>query len=951
MGQAGLTAPDGTPTGAVYGFLRVVAKLLKDHRPTHFAVLWDTKDKTFRHDLYPAYKANRSEPPPEIIPQIGLIQEILPKLGVPCFRKPGFEADDLIGTLAQQCKEWANVFIVSADKDFMQLVDDRVKMFSLKKGDEYVVIDEHYVEDYFGVKPDKVRDVLSIMGDKVDNVPGVKGIGEKGAAKLIQEFGCIEAVYEKIDLIQAKKQKELLLAHKEDALISKHLVEINCRVPIDVVEQELVYTYDKLCLSPNLKTCLNDLQMHSLLRSLLGDAAGFEKIHTASETIRPATLGAANVKETAFVDRLFADDAESELAGVAATDSERALEVSQKTLLELWGKRTYTCVNTWAALERLLAQLVAPQTVVCAFDTETTGLDFMEDVPIGFSLCFEPGHAYYVPACEEHFADSSVLDRIDNPARLWQLLGQAFERRSCMLLAHNAKFDLHMLLGVGVSVGAAPVACSMVASWLIDAQAGGYGLDAQSLKVLGLEKIPTSQLIGAKAGRSGMREVPIAEITEYACEDVDATLRLWKNLEPRLRELKLHALFWELEMPLLRVLVQMERAGVHIDSSVLADLTVEIQERLAQLEQDIFELSGEVFKISSPKQLGAVLFEKLKVHEQMGFKGKLARTTLGYKTDSSVLEKFHDHPVVQKIQEYRELAKLLSTYVMVLPQLIKETTGRIHTHFHQIGTATGRLSSSDPNLQNIPVRTPLGKRVRKAFCAPSKDFCMMSVDYSQIELRVLAELANDPTMIQAFAGGADIHRETAAKISGKNPEDVLPEERSAAKAINFGIIYGMGPQRLAREQNVSIAEAKVFIEKYFLNFSRIQNFIESSREFAHRNGCVMTDFGRIRPLPQLQSKNLGEVRQAENMAVNSPIQGTAADIMKLGMLKVHEALKKAGLKTRMVLQVHDELVFECPVAEVEQVRKLVQHALQTVVQYKVPLTVEVGVGENWLEAK
>lgn len=945
MGQANLTAPDGTPTGAVYGFLKVVSKILKEQKPTHFAVLWDTKDKTFRHDMFPAYKANRSEPPEEIIPQIGIIQKVLPELGVPCLRMPGYEADDLIGTMAEQAKNWAKVFIVSADKDFMQLLDHQVKMFSLKKGDEYIVIDDVYVEDYFGVPPKHVVDMLALIGDKVDNVPGVRGIGEKGAAKLIHEFGSLDGVYANLDKIAGKKQRESLIENQENAYLSKKLVTIDCHVPLELGQSALVYSYERLVGHPSLKTVLNDLKMHSLLRQLVGDGAGLQQVHAFAKPPNAANNGRSDDPPATLFDDT--EEPSSERDGAAGQG-----QVAGMPDKAAWGTRNYHGVVTWSELSALLARLSAKSTVVAAFDTETTGLDFIQDKPIGFSLAFEAGEAFYVPATKEHFASKTEFaDAIDDPQRVWKELGAALAARSCTLVAHNAKFDWHMVRCLGLDFGESPVACSMVGRWLLDAQSGRYGLDAQCLSNLGLEKIATSALIGGKSGRSSMREVPFDDIVEYACEDADATLRLWKVTDVALRELKLWALFWELEMPLLRVLVDMERTGVHIDCKLLADLTVEIQDALTTLEQEVFELAGENFKLSSPKQLGAILFEKLKIHEQLGFKGKLARTSLGFKTDAGVLEQFSEHPLIGKIQEYRELSKLLSTYVLVLPQLVKERTGRIHTHFHQIGTATGRLSSSDPNLQNIPVRTPLGQRVRDAFCAPDERSCIVSVDYSQIELRVLAELADDPTMIAAFLSGADIHRETAAKIAGKSAAEVTPAERSAAKAINFGIIYGMGPQRLAREQGVTLAEARTFIEKYFLNFSRIQSFIESSRAFAHRNGYVLTAFGRIRPVPQLHSRNLGEVRQAENVAINSPIQGSAADIMKLGMLGVHGALKKRGLKAKMLLQVHDELVFECPLTELEELKTTLRETLQNVVSFKVPMTVDIGVGRNWSQAK
>jgi DNA polymerase-1 len=955
MGQANLTSPDGTPVGAVYGFLRVLTKILKEQRPTHFAVVWDCKEKNFRHEMFPDYKANRSEPPEDIIPQIRLIQEVLPQLDVPSFRLPGFEADDLAGTLAKAARSWAEVFIVSADKDFMQLVDEQVRMFSLKKGDEYVVIDKAYVEDYFGVPPEKVIDVLAIMGDSSDNVPGVKGIGQKGAARLVQEFGSLDGVYSHIGQITAKRQKTLLEEARDAAYLSRKLVTIDCAVPFHFSQNDLRFTFEQFCLHPKLKTQLNALGMHSLLRTLLGDAAALERIHVSASVSEPP--GGAD--PDGFSDRLFSDSDlfesqsprdGSQLGQPLASSTEVA-----DGHLASWGARHYRLACTEIELCSLFDRIASPKTQVFAFDTETTGLDIIADRPIGFSVSFSESEAWYVPAIPEHLpgGENGVAERAAGLGSdaIWARLQTALLARRAILVAHNAKFDLHMLENAGVKVGDAPVACTMVAAWLVDAQSGGYGLDAQTLKHTGLLKIPTSDLIGKKAGRQTMRDVPVDVLVEYACEDVDAALRLWKVHEAHLREKALFALFWELEMPVLRVLLQMERVGVHVDSAYLADLTVEIQDRLTNLEAEIFEQAGDHFKISSPKQLGAVLFEKLKVHEQLGYKGKLARTSLGFKTDSEVLEKFSAHPIVKCVQDYRELAKLLSTYVMVLPQLVKEKTGRIHTSYHQIGTATGRLSSSDPNLQNIPVRSEWGKKVRRAFSAPSSDRVILAVDYSQIELRVLAHLAEDPTMIAAFRAGADIHRETAAKIHGLQPAEVTQEMRSAAKAINFGIIYGMGPQRLAREQGVPLVEARAFIEKYFLNFSRIRSFLDTCRSTAHRDGYVKTAFGRIRPLPQLQSKNPGEARQAENMAINSPIQGTAADIMKLGMLKVYTLLQREFPTCLLIMQVHDELVLECPRDHVADIARRVRATLESVVSYSVPLIVDVGVGENWLEAK
>ncbi|MEN9530603.1 MAG: hypothetical protein RI932_2476 [Pseudomonadota bacterium] len=946
MGRAGLTAPDGTPTGAIFGFLKILQKVVKEQNPTHVAVTWDRKEKTFRHESYPEYKANRSETPPELLTQIPIIKELLDRSGIPCFSLAGFEGDDVIGTIAQRFAQTGDVFIVSADKDFMQLVGDHIKLFSLKAGDDYEVMGRAHVIDYFGVPPEQVCEVLAITGDKVDNIPGVKGIGDKGAAKLIQEFGSLQNIYENLEKVSNERLRGLLATSKEAALLSRRLVEIHTAVPLDVDESRMRYTWDDLSHNQQLKQEIENLGMNSLLR-------GF-----APSQSKPASESASAQRE-AKVSRRKSKTAADVPASLFDTEesTERALEPAprEQTRAE-WGERNYRCILTRSELQSLFAQISSPQTRCFAFDTETTGLDFIEHRPIGCSFCFRSGEAYYLPLHAGHMsgaglaagfmqAEFSVEEALDG-------LRAAFARRVGILVAHNLKFDLHQMLNLGVELGAAGFADTMIAAWMLNPSGGGYGLDAQSLKVLALEKIPTSKLIGKEAGRQTMTEVPLDILTEYACEDVDATLRLWEVLEQQLHaDEKVENLFNTLEMPLLRVLAQMERAGVHIDSEYLADLAAEVQQKISDIERQIHALAGQEFNIGSPKQLGVVLFENLKVHEAVGFKGKLARTTLGYKTDAGVLEQFQGHPVVALVQEYRELSKLLNTYILVLPQLVKKSTGRIHTSFHQIGTATGRLSSSDPNLQNIPVRTELGKKVRQAFCASDTQTVILSIDYSQVELRVMAHLAQDETMIAAFRSGADIHRQTAARILGKAPEQVTPEERGNAKTINFGIIYGMGAQRLAREQKIPLAEAKSFIERYFLNFAGVYRYLEEQRQAARLKGVVHTYFGRPRPVNLASAFNPGEVKALENIAINSPIQGTAADIMKMGMLRAADALQKSGLRGRLLLQVHDELVLECPREEVDATATLLKNALEGAVEFSIPLVADVGVGRNWLEAK
>lgn len=944
MSRAGLTSPEGMPTGAIYGFLKILQKVVKEQQPTHVAVTWDRKEKTFRHEAFADYKATRSETPPELLTQIPVIRELLERSGIPSYSLAGYEGDDVIGTLALDFAAQGDVFIVSADKDFMQLVNDHIRLFSLKAGDDYEVLGREHVVDYFGVPPEQVCEVLAIMGDKVDNVPGVKGIGEKGAAKLIQEFGSVKNLYENLDKVSNPRLRGLLESSRDAAFLSRQLVEIHTQVPLHLDARKMHYTWEDLSHNEQLKREIEQLGMNSLLRGFAPSSKGdSEKTHKAKKSAKSEKTKDAGI---------FGESEEISENSDTSNESEKV----EASFQSHWGKRDYVCVLTRAELDQLVAKITSPDTLFFAFDTETTGLDFIEHKPIGCSFSFAEGSGFYVPFYEEHLRGGPLSGGLPaaefTAEQALTALKDALAQRVSILVAHNLKFDLHQMQNLGVDLGAAPIADTMIASWMLNPSTGGYGLDAQTLKELGLTKIPTSALIGKDAGRQSMTQVPLDQLSTYACEDVDATLRLWTVFAAKLKEQsRLEKLFFDVEMPLLRILAEMERTGVHIDSEALAQLAEEVQQRINHIERQIYALAGQQFNIASPKQLGGVLFDVLKVHEAIGFKGKLAKTTLGYKTDANVLEQFQSHPVVALVQEFRELSKLLNTYILVLPQLIKSSTGRIHTSFHQIGTATGRLSSSDPNLQNIPVRTELGKKVRQAFCASDPAHVMISIDYSQIELRVMAHLAQDEAMIAAFQSGADIHRQTAAKILGKLPENVTSDERSNAKTINFGIIYGMGAQRLSREQKISLSEAKSFIERYFLNFAGVYRYLESQRQAARDSGVVYTFFGRPRYVDMSRALHPTEVKALENIAINSPIQGTAADIMKIGMIRVAEALKKSGLRARMLLQVHDELVLECPREELDATAALLKNALEGAVEFSIPLVAEVGFGRTWLEAK
>lgn len=904
-----LTAPDGAPIGAVYGFIKILVKVLKEQNPTHVAVCWDVKEKTFRHERYPLYKSNRGATPPEIIPQIILIQQLLDTLGLPSFKLPGFEADDLAGTLAKFFSDYGEVYLLTADKDYMQLVNDRVFLFSLKKGDDYDVIGREKVIDYFGVPPEKVIDLLAITGDTSDFVPGVKGIGDKGAAKLIAEFGSLENIYANLDKIKTQKLRDTLAQSQESAFLSQFLVTIDSNIKLNLSELSLRFTLQNLQSNTAFKAELEALRMQSIVKSIGFHATGHNSVEGGAEEHADAPL-------------------------LAESEDPH------------WGKCNYHLVQTKAELEAIWQKIRNPNLEFFALDTETTGLDSMEDIPIGTSLCFEAHTAYYIPAHAQY-------DGVEfTPREVWSGLQAALNHTKARVVGHNLKFDAHQLENAHVTLNHSQIACTMVAAWLCNpVEDVGFSLDALTLKHAQYVKTPTSALIGKETKRKSMLEVPLNILSNYACEDADATYRLWTVYAEKLKlSAETEKLFFEMEMPLLSVLVKMERAGVHIDTDYLNQLAAQAQEKISFIEKEIYVAVGHEFNIASPRQLGDVLFDELKIHEAIGHKGKLARTTQGYKTDAGVLEQFKAHPFVKLIQQYRELAKLLSTYILVLPQLVKKSTGRIHTSFHQIGTSTGRLSSSHPNLQNVPIRTEWGKKVRAAFSPSSSQHCLVSADYSQIELRVLAHLSQDENLLAAFRAGLDIHKQTAAQILGKKLEEVTPEERGHAKAINFGLLYGMGAQRLARDQEISLSDAKRFIERYFLTFSKVRIYLDSMRLQAHETGAVKTYFGRMRPIPNIHSKNTMEVKFAENVAINSPIQGTAADVMKIGMLTAQKELEKHSTSAKLILQVHDELVVECLTSESESVVQILKNAMENAVSFDVPMTVDVKVGKNWLEA-
>ncbi len=760
------------------------------------------------------------------------------------------------------------------------------------------------IAEKFGCRPDQIIDLLAIVGDSSDNVPGIKGVGEKGAAKLLQEFGSLASVYERLGEIKNARLKTALEEGQSQVPLSRKLVTIVTDHPVD---------------------CASLLQR----KTHWSERSCSQSLHDFFEKLEFRTLAAKTKEKISVKARQHSTPGD-----VAALTSTPPLAITPVKQTE----RDYRPIQTKADLASLSAQLMAAE--VFAFDSETTGLDVLTARIIGLSFSLVPGQAFYLSFLEKDWLDLSRAD-IDD------LLAPVFAHPETLKVAHNLKFDLAMLKREGFAVKG-PLADTLLASYLIDASARSHGLDACAKNYLGMDKIPTSSLIGKK-GEIPMADASFASVVEYACEDADATLQLWQIFGPLLRDRGLTELFETIEVPLALLLGEIEERGVYVDSDKLLTISEELESERLRVESQIYELAGERFAIQSTKVLQNILFEKLAIHQQLGMT-RLKKTKTGFSTDVTVLEKLAGHPIAKAILDYRSLAKLKSTYVDALPQWIHPKDGRIHAHFHQTGTTTGRLSCSDPNLQNIPIRAAQGRRVREVFKAQLPGWVLLSADYSQIELRILAHLSQDPGLLEAYRKDEDIHALTASKIFSVQQEDVSSDQRAAAKAINFGIIYGMGPQRLARETNVSVDKAKDFIERYFAGYPKIRDFIDRAITFARDKEYTETIMGRRRPLPDIHSKVPQVLAAAENMAVNSPIQGSAADLIKVAMLKVASAIKEQGLAGRLIMQIHDELVIEAPQEEADHLASLVKNQMESAVELSVRLKVEVGIGQNWLKA-
>ena len=921
----------GMNTSAVFGFVKFLNEILRREQPHYIGVAFDPKGGTFRNEMYPEYKANRQETPEDIILSTPYIKQILGAMRIPVLEVPGYEADDVIGTLSVKAAlEGFEVYMVTPDKDYGQLVQPRVHIYKQRKSGEGIeIVDMAKIGENYGVDdPKLIADVLALWGDASDNIPGVPGIGEKGAVKLVCQYGDIEQVIAHVSEIKGR-QGENIQANIDRLRLAKDLATIRCDVPIGFEPDRLIVE------APDcdaLAEVYRELNFTSLLREL--EQAGSDRFVPA-----PSPGGQPAAASPATHD-LFSSNGigwdgqpvQGSLFGSSdgqpgvKTDSLDGLANAAST------PHNYTALNDTGSIRSLAERLSAADNF--AFDTETTGLDVFNDRLVGLSFALTAGEAYYIPCPADRAETQAIVDILRVP----------LENPGVAKTAHNAKFDIMVLANYGVCVQGF-LYDTMIVHYLLDPESR-HGMDFLSRRYLNYDPVPIEALIGKGAKQITMDMVSVERVTEYAAEDADVTLRLKNTLWPMLEEQQLVGLYQKIEEPLIRVLASIELEGVRIEASGLKTYGEELSVDMHRLESEIRDTTGDPgMNVNSAKQLGEALFGRLKIDPN----AKKTKTKQ-YRTDEEYLQSLSDrHPVIGKILEYRGLKKLISTYIDALPQLINPKTGKIHTSFNQAVTSTGRLSSNNPNLQNIPIREEQGRKLRRSFI-PDEGCVMLSADYSQVELRVMAHLSEDPAMIEAFQAGRDIHSATAARIFGVPESEVTREQRRQAKTANFGIIYGISAFGLAQRLGIPRGEAKEIIDGYFASFPGVKQYIDRSIETARDNGCVETIFGRKRFLSDIRSGNAVVRGLVERYAINAPIQGSAADIMKLAMIEVERRLRKGGYRSQITLQVHDELLLNAFPDELDAVRRIVVESMEGAAELRVPLLVDCGVGANWLEA-
>ena len=929
--QNPLKNSQGEEVSMMHGYWGAVLRILAKHKPTHFAIARDVAHtKTFRHELYPDYKANRGPMPEEMAAQMPLLGGSLEASGIPLLSEPGYEADDVMASTAVAAVEagFDHVVILSKDKDMSQIVSDKIHLFHLTKGADGIDFGPEQVLEKYGLPPEKIRDYLALMGDASDNVPGVPKVGPKTAIQLLNDYGDMDNLYANLDKITKKGLHDNLANNREKAFLSRELVTLQTKRAfsgnLDTLEYNGLHV-------DTLAQMFKDHEINSLLRLLEG-------IPSKTGFVREGSSAVAGTFENQF----------TEPAEVNRADF--PVDVPPP----------YICVDSDEVFEQMKAEFAASSLI--GVDTETDGLDPMQCNLVGLCLAAADNDGkvhkgYYIPlghSDEIGFPlPTGPKGNFDlNKTKEWfceffaNNTPVAGSEKPRAFVFHNAKFDLHVLaraFKIPQSViDNANLIDTLIAAWMLSPGQSGLGLDNQVMQRLQHEMIPIENLIGRGKNQITFNRVAVKEATEYGAEDAVYTLRLWEPLHRELEKLDYEKYFFEQEMPLLKVLYQMESVGVAIDVPALKTLEQELQHRIENLEKEICDMAGFEFNIGSPKQLGEVLFDTLGLPE-------IKKRS----TDAVVLEELSfkaPHPIVFAVIEYRELKKMQSTYISVLPTLVNPDPKRIHTSFIQWGTATGRLSSRDPNLQNIPVRSDLGKKIRAAFVPQNKDNVILAVDYSQIELRMLAHLSGDEALIESYKEGIDIHARTAAAIYGVGLDEVNSDMRRDAKVVNFGVLYGMTAFRLSRDLKIPMSQAKDFITGYFDMYQGVQRYIEDIKTAAHRDGYVETLSGRRRYIAGIDSSDRMESQMAERMAVNTPVQGSAADLIKIAMIRIQKRINAENLPLKMMLQVHDELVFECPRDQEEPLSQMVKAEMEGAMQLKVPLVASVGFGENWLEA-
>ncbi|MDP2981122.1 MAG: DNA polymerase I [Candidatus Omnitrophota bacterium] len=854
----------GKPTNAVYGFILMLKKLLEKEKPAYIGVAFDLKGPTFRHEQFEDYKAHRKPMPDDLVSQMSLIKDIISAYNIPIFEKQGFEADDVLATIAKKIsREGIEVYIVTGDKDMLQVVDKNIKVYSAHK-DDFIYDSEAVKERFSGLGPENITDFIALAGDAADNIPGVAGIGEKTAVELIKEFGSLDNLYKNLDKIKSEPRKKMLSEQEDNARMSKELATVDSDVPIEI------------------------------------DAGVMRVRGPDSEKLLDI------FKELEF--KNFAKE-------IASCNSDVHRDANYKTIA---GPEDF---------EVFMRELKTKKEFV--LDIETTSERPMEAKLVGISFCWKEGEAYYIPLL--------------NIKEALKELKPILEDESIKKIGQNIKYDKLVLSNYGVEVNGISYD-TMIASYLLNPSGMSHGLDDIAFEYLGHKMTSIDELLGTGKKRVTMDMVDVEKVSKYSCEDSDVTLRLKNVFEKEILKKELESLFNDIELPLVDVLGKMEKNGIKIDVGFLKETSSCMENELSTLIKGIYRIAGEEFNINSPKQISCILFEKLGLPV-------VKKTKTGASTDVEVLERLSSlHPLPKELLRYRELSKLKSTYVDALPELINKKTGRLHTSFNQAVTATGRLSSSNPNLQNIPIKTEEGRKIRKAFIGEGNNF-IMAADYSQIELRILAHLSKDPELVSAFENNRDVHTHTASLIFGVNESEVTLEMRANAKTVNFGIIYGISAFGLSKSLNIDPASAQQFIDSYFERYPAVRVYMEDKIEEARSAGYVTTLFNRRRYIPEIKTGGMREQQQAERIAINTPVQGSAADLIKIAMINIYRAMKKKNFKSLMTLQVHDELVFEVPKGELDKMKELVKEEMEGAVKLSVPIKVSVQYGKNWLEMK